>query len=343
MWQRQKGRGRLFRSLRIFLVIAVAGSVYHLWTQAPAPRKIVVTPGSAHHHPIDDLITNATATFRSLVSKQTTTLNETADAYRDRRGRHPPPGFDAWHAFASAHNAVLVEDFFDQIYNDLSPFWSVPAKQIRQQARQLPNRIVVRNKKVQTRKGDRKRLDTWIDMVQKIQHELPDLDMPLNMLDEPRVAVPWENISSYIEMESDARQLQPTYEVVQSFTLKDIDGETVEYDEPKTFSDHDPYWDMVRVGCAPDAPSRNISTLPNLTEAPVFCLENECGPMDAKAFTYEGFISNWTRAKDPCLQPDLVSSHVALIEPLSQSTSPDLIPIFSSSKLSMVREFFLSR
>jgi hypothetical protein len=337
MWQRQKGRGRLLKFLRILVFIAVVGSVHHLWAQTPAPRKIVVTAGSSHHHPIDDLITNAEATLRSLLSKQTTTLTETADAYRDRRGRHPPPGFEQWHAFASAHNAVLVEDFFDQIYDDLSPFWSVPAKQIRQQARQLPNRIVVRNKKVQTRKGDRKRLDTWIDMVQKIQHELPDLDMPLNMLDEPRVAVPWENISSYFEMESKARQLQPAYQVMQEFTHLDIDDEMIEYDEPKTFSDRSPYWDLVRAGCAPSAPSRNISTFANFSEPLVICLNDDCGRMNSEAFTYEGFISNWTRAKDPCLQPDLVSLHGALIEPLSQSTSRTLIPIFSSSKLSVVR------
>ncbi|KAF2439267.1 glycosyltransferase family 90 protein [Karstenula rhodostoma CBS 690.94] len=311
-------------------VVSVASSLYHLWAHTPVPSKIVVGVGSPRHHPIDDLIANATTTLHSLLSKQTTTLTDSASAYRERRGRHPPPGFDVWHSFASAHDAVLVEDFFDRIYDDLGPFWSVPAKQIRQQARQLPNRIVVRNRKVRTRKGDRKRLDQWIDMVQKIQDKLPDLDLPLNMLDEPRVAVSWEDISSYTETAAAARQQQPAHEVVKDFASLDIDSETIEHDEP-TFSHESPYWDLVRAGCARDAPSPNISVPTNLSR-PV----NSPTP-----FTYEGFVSNWTRAKDPCLQPELASSHGALIAPLSQSTSQTLIPMFSSSKFSMNNDILL--
>ncbi|KAK7192371.1 hypothetical protein DPSP01_004958 [Paraphaeosphaeria sporulosa] len=339
VWQRQGARGRFLRSLCVLIFIAVAGSLYHLWAHKTTPKKIVVRLGSPQTHPIDDLITNATATLHSLLSRQTTTLTEAASAYRERRGRHPPPGFDVWHAFANAHDALLVEDFFDRIYDDLNPFWSISAMQIRQQARQMPNKIVVRNKKVQTKKGDRKRLDQWIDMVKKIQDKLPDLDMPLNMLDEPRVAVPWENISNYIESASAVRRQQPAHEVLKSFTSLDIDGETIEHDESK-FSEERPYWDLVRAGCAPDAPSWNVSVLENLSTPLGACPENECNNSSVP-FTYDGFVSNWTRAKDPCLQPGLVSSHGALIAPLSQSTSQTLIPMFSSSKLSMNNDILI--
>ncbi|KAJ4355491.1 uncharacterized protein N0V89_003507 [Didymosphaeria variabile] len=339
--QRQVHRGRLLSFLCSFVLIAIAISTYHFWSQTPLPKKIVLTLGTPRHHPIDDLIANATAAFSTLLSKQATTLTKTADAYRKQRGCHPPPGFDAWYAFAIAHNVIIVEDFFDQIYDDLSPFWGVPAKQIRQQARQLPNRVVVRNKKVQTRKGDRKRLDQWIDMVENIQHLLPDLDLPLNMLDEPRVAVPWENISDYTRIGLGKRQLHPAHQVVQRFTSLDIDGETIEFDEP-TFSDQSTYWDSVRAGCAPDAPSRNVSAPNNLSVPLIFCAEDEnCALSSSPAFTYEGFVSSWTRAKDPCLQPDLLSSHGALIDPLSQSTSQNLLPMFGSGKLSMNNDILL--
>ncbi|KAF9736466.1 hypothetical protein PMIN03_011936 [Paraphaeosphaeria minitans] len=340
VWQQKGARGRLLRSLCILAFIASAVSLYHLRVHTPAPRKIVVTLGSPHHHPIDDLITNATATLHSLLSRKTTSLTDAASAYRERRGRHPPPGFDVWYAFAGAHDAVLVEDFFDRIYDDLNPFWSVPAARIRQQARQMPNKIVVRNKKVRTKKGDRKRLDQWIDMVKKIQDKLPDLDMPLNMLDEPRVAVPWEDISTYTESASAARQQQPAHRIVKSFTSLDIDRETIEHDAP-IFSEERPYWDLVRAGCAPDAPSRHVSVIDTFSTLLGSCPENDCNANSSIPFTYEGFVSNWTRARDPCLQPDLVSAHGALIAPLSQSTSQKLIPMFSSSKLSMNNDILL--
>ncbi|KAL1604877.1 hypothetical protein SLS60_004417 [Paraconiothyrium brasiliense] len=340
MLQRQVSWGRLLSFLCSFVLTAVAVSTYHLWSHTPLPKEIVVTLASPHPHPINDLIRNATNTFGTLLSKQTTTLTETADAYRKQRGRHPPPGFEEWYAFATAHNVIIVEDFFDQIYDDLSPFWGVPAKQIRQQARQLPDRVVVRNKEVQTPKGDRKRLDQWIDMVMKIQHLLPDMDLPLNMLDEPRVAVPWENISTYVSIGSEKRQMHPAHQVVQQFSSLDIDGEAIEYDEP-TFSDQSPYWELVRAACAPDAPSRNISAPTYLSGPPIFCEKDDCALIRSIPFTHESFVSNWTRAKDPCLQPDLLSLHGVLIDPLSQSTSQTLLPMFASSKLSMTNGILL--
>lgn len=44
------------------------------------------------NHPINDLIINANAQWRSLLEKETHTLAAAADQYRSRRGRHPPQG-----------------------------------------------------------------------------------------------------------------------------------------------------------------------------------------------------------------------------------------------------------
>ena len=68
--------------------------------------------GSPDHndsHPIDDLIRDARLQFKQLLDKQSTTLEQAASQYRERRGRHPPPGFDAWFAAAQKSKA-LVED-----------------------------------------------------------------------------------------------------------------------------------------------------------------------------------------------------------------------------------------
>ena len=307
----------------------------HLWNYSLLQdRKIIILNQSTKTHPIDDLIANATVAMNDLISKQTRTLAETAIAYRQRRGRHPPPGFDVWYTFASAHNAVIVEDFFDQIYHDLRPFWAIPAKRIRNKATQLPYRIVTQNGQVQTRKGIKKRLDQWIDMVKDIEHLLPNLHIPLNMLDEPRVAVPWDNISNYITIESALLQPQSTDDIVQKFSSVDFEDEPTDEDEP-IFLDYGLYWDQVRLGCALEAPSRNLSIL-NSSSPSAFYPKKSPSGRSMDTFTHGWYISNWTRAKDACQQPTVLSSHGSLIAPLSRSTTDELIPLFSSSKLSMV-------
>ncbi|KAF1965629.1 hypothetical protein BU23DRAFT_584903 [Bimuria novae-zelandiae CBS 107.79] len=227
------------------------------------------------HYPIDNLIANSTTIVDELLSKRTITLSETANAYRRRRHRHPPPDFNAWHALASAQDAVLV----------------------------------------QSRKGKRKRLDQWIYMMQKIQHLLPDLNIPLNMLDKPRVTVPWEDVSSYVTTESELRKLGPAHETVQRFSSLDYENETLGCDKP-TLSGNGIYWDQIRIGCAPGTPSRNVSSLSDFSKLS-------------------------TSSKDPCLQPAVPSSHGSLIAPLSQSMNDSLIPMFSSSKLSMNNDILL--
>ena len=41
-------------------------------------------------------------------AKRSTTLPDSARAYRKRRGRHPPPGFDAWHGRAINNDVFIV-------------------------------------------------------------------------------------------------------------------------------------------------------------------------------------------------------------------------------------------
>ncbi|KAJ4291590.1 hypothetical protein N0V88_006190 [Collariella sp. IMI 366227] len=66
---------------------------------------------------------------------------------------HPPtapaaaatrPSFDKWYAFAQHHNVVVVEEFWDQIYHDLEPFWGVAPARIRADAKGFEMRIEIR-------------------------------------------------------------------------------------------------------------------------------------------------------------------------------------------------------
>ncbi len=167
-------------------------------------------------HPIDLLIKAGEEEFDTLLSKQTNDVNAAAAEYRKRRGRHPPPGFEAWFDFAKEKGAIMVEDFWDQIYHDLAPFWGLPAEQIRRDAKDFEMTINVRNGKA-TAGSDWFWTKIWLNLIQTIESHLPDMDLALNAMDEPRLVVPWEDINGYMEAERASRRIPSPEEIVSEY------------------------------------------------------------------------------------------------------------------------------
>ncbi|KAF1998988.1 glycosyltransferase family 90 protein [Amniculicola lignicola CBS 123094] len=285
-------------------------------------------------HPIDYLMKKAETEWHVLMAKQTIDLNSTAAAYRRRRGRHPPPGFDGWYKFAQAHGAVMVEDFFDQIYDDLAPFWGLEAKLIRQYSRHFTQVISVKNRTT-TVYTDQPRvwMNLWRDLISNIEEWLPDIDVPLNVMDESRVIVPWEDINRYIRKERESRSL---FRPRRNATSNTVTPHGEDPGEPPAIEwiGQGPFWDVARVGCPPDSPSRNVPQVGSFAGPPPLSSEFPVG-------SYHGYIQNWTVAKDPCLQPILRETHGSFVEPISQSTTHHLIPVFGGSKLPMNNDILL--
>jgi hypothetical protein len=192
-------------------------------------------------HPIDTLIKGADDLFTDLLNKETHNLKAAAEEYRNRRGRHPPPGFDKWFEFAQQNNAVMVEDFFDQIYHDLGPYWGLPPSTMRKESWDYDMTINIRNGNASA-ESHWFWTQIWLNMTQTIEHLLPDMDLPLNSMDEPRILVPWEDINDYMEKEQAARMMPPPNEVFSEFQKldppgegeKDLDVETREKDWEET-------------------------------------------------------------------------------------------------------------
>lgn len=169
-----------------------------------APGKasnVGAPPKSTGDHPIDKLIYDAQHSFAELVSKETNTLDEAAAAYRRRRGRHPPPGFDVWFEFAQNNSAIIVEDFFDQIYADLEPHWGLEPKVLRKESQDWEMTINVRDGNASTT-SDWFWTVIWLDHIKTIEHMLPDMDLALNAMDEPRLVVPHNDITRYMDAAS---------------------------------------------------------------------------------------------------------------------------------------------
>lgn len=174
-------------------------------------------------HPIDRLIDIANKQFADVLSQESHSLTEAAAAYRKRRGRHPPPGFDQWYAFAAERNAVMVESFWDQIYHDLEPLWALDALELRKAAWEYEMTINVRKGKA-TAVSDWFWTQIWLGMIQTISHLLPDMDIALNAMDEPRLVVPWEKMNEYMNKASASRGMVPAQDAIGEFERLPIAG-----------------------------------------------------------------------------------------------------------------------
>ncbi|KAF3761651.1 family 90 glycosyltransferase [Cryphonectria parasitica EP155] len=294
-------------------------------------------------HPINDLIADALRKQDALLKMRSTDLRSAAARYRVRRGRHPPPGFDKWFEYASKHDAVIVESFFDRIYKDLLPFWALDSWQTAKRAADWEHVVRVRSNKaipVGDVTGKVPWLQLWTDLVAEFAEFLPDVDMPINYMDESRILVPWEDIGQMVENARMWRKITPVDDVVSDWHgLRSLHGDSTAdaqrpY-EPVWLTDTEQIWDYTAATCPPDSPGRNASALEDFSLPPVF---PENWDPD---FSEGGYVKNHTAAMDPCYQPHLRGLHSTFVEPISMRTTQELIPLFGGSKLSRNNEILI--
>ncbi|KAI0478412.1 glycosyltransferase family 90 protein [Xylariaceae sp. FL0804] len=313
--------------------------------------------GSGDNHPIDRLMRDAHAAHERLLrDERSLDLGAAAARYRARRGRHPPPGFDAWAAHALARDAVLVESFFDRIYADLAPFWGLDARATAERAARSPHVVRVRRGGNMSTSvtavggsgtpgaGPVPWLELWTDLVREAAPHLPDVDMPVNYMDEPRLLVPWEEVAALVarEREGRGRGPPPVDEVLAGYTglAGDARGRSVEegaapYEPAWRGGD---YWELTRAACAPSSPSRNVSALASFAAPPAF---PGAGWDREHLVLHGGFVRNATAARDPCGQPHLRGLHGTFVEPLTVATSVELAPLFGGCKLEVNNDILI--
>jgi hypothetical protein len=73
-------------------------------------------------HPIIPLMHTAATEFEALSNEESHDLASAAWTYRQKRGRHPPPGFDKWFAHAQSTVRSSLRKFWNQIYDDLTRY-----------------------------------------------------------------------------------------------------------------------------------------------------------------------------------------------------------------------------
>ncbi|CRK45607.1 hypothetical protein BN1723_006719 [Verticillium longisporum] len=301
-----------------------------------SPKKAAPPLPRQSGHPIDDLIKKAEATFDDMMAREARTVEDAAKAYRERRGRHPPPGFETWFNFAKKKRSIVVEDFFDQIHHDLEPFWGIQPYRIRKEAATYEMFITVRDGFANTT-SDWFWTQIWLDLFRTIEDMLPDMDIALNPMDEPRMVVPWEDMAQYMEKAAETKFMADPEDVISQFQPLP----TKSWVEPwtwatwKIWESEKFYWRLARRGCPPTSPARTAPLQRSFADAPEISMAN------AEPHLLEGYVANATLAKDICHQPDLQGLNGIFIEPLSTSTTREIFPLFGGSKLAVNNEIIL--
>lgn len=287
----------------------------------------------AHPHPIDQLITRAEKDFDALKNRQSKSLAEAVEEYRRRYKIHPPPKFDQWYQFAQERGVVLVDEY-DTIYHSLLPFWALKPSVIRGRAREalgydnaLLGLLIRDGRVISAAGGDEWQQNTTVRMVEKFVQYLPDMDLPFNIHDEPRVIIPHDDLSRLVAtaMEENMPAALKTPAPQNQFSPRpdDMDDGT-RFNEFTTtrfnrFA-HQATWTNSRGSCSPQSPSR---ALDDSTEDDV----------SSYSFSELGFISNKTAFSDICLSPSLREQFGFFSRPNAYNIVHDLFPVFSPSKI----------
>jgi hypothetical protein len=287
-------------------------------------------------HPIWQLIKDAEQNFEKKFETQSKSLAEAVTEYRRRYGIHPPPNFDKWYEFAKARNVQMIDEY-DSIHHSLRPFWGLKPSTIRNRAQEAlgydPNNLIG----VLIRKGEITKVDgggEWQmeatrGMMKDFVKYLPDMDLCFNIHDEPRVVVPYDDLSRLVAAANDLN-MPAAAAVVKprnSWSARPRTlGDGSRFEDVKTtrfnvFA-HQPTWTNSRMSCPPDSPSRVLEDGPKEDNFESF------------AFTDLGFIYNQTAFSDICQSPSFSETFGFFDRPNAFNVVHDLFPIFSQSKIS---------
>lgn len=312
-----------------FLFFLLIGRTYYQF-----PQTSVIKNG----HPIGILMSDAAARSQAWLAQasKSKTLSEAVDIYRQRYHISPPPGFDLWYRYATEKSSMIIDDY-DNIHEDLLPFWSMSPRSIRVSTREILSdqwnevaEVSIRSGKAEVGPNviptHRWMVDGVLATIESFVQWLPDMDLAFNINDEPRIAIPWKS--------------QQKLQLASLNSRKSVDDVLNEWSEDRAQSwrplgdsetPRRPFEDRSfansfnhygSVACPPASPARRYHPWSPRT------LCASCAAPHSNGI----FLSNWSLSASPCHQPDLAHLHGFYLSPAAFKPSHDLQPVFSQSK-----------
>ena len=289
-------------------------------------------------HPIDQLVVQASSNHTTWLAQanRSRTLREAVQEYRRRYYRNPPPNFDKWYTFATARSSKIIDDF-DQIHNDILPFWALEPRVLRNRTREILSDPWNEVAEIRVRGGHVELVDSiwpthkWMlegaaRMMGTFAEWLPDMDLAFNVNDEPRVAIPYEQMEIHRNVESE------------SVGIKQISREDFDVNASSKWpnkTDILPTRDHFQnLAFAPNFRTHGVISCPPLSyarKASHISPNRLCTSCMAPHSTGV-FLSDRVLSGSPCHQPDLAYLHGFHLSPATFKATHDLVPIFSQSK-----------
>lgn len=292
-------------------------------------------------HPISLLMKEADRTWRKYEGERSKSFRQTVSKYRRKYGRHPPPGFKDWYQYARKRNVHNIDDF-DQIMDDIRPFWGVEPRIMRNLAANMWKTesdnvigIHIRNHKVVRVTQSSWRSDAIVTLIEKFIKYLPDMDIAMNRMDQPRVVVPWDDMQDLLSKELKTRQTPPESYDGHTINMAEFLNVTVDDDgqpkeDPQWFPAHgQQYMNIASAACPPESHARgNLSTMVEAEEL----YKDRFG----------GIITNFNRSSDLCtVGPEIKEKHGFLFSSSSVVATKRLVPIFSECKVNVNNDILL--
>ena len=313
--------------------IRIPGLPKKPWHADDRPSDTPLEPVDAH--PISGLMQEADKNWRKYEEGRSTSFRQTVRNYRRKHGRHPPPGFKEWYKYARSRNVHNVDDF-DQIMDDIRPFWAVEPKVIRNLAANMwrdndagVSGLHIRKHKIVKETNGAWRSETMRTLIDKFVKYLPDMDIAMNRLDQPRVVVPWEEMQALLGKEKETRKTPPETSDEFSTNMEgllntDIEGDEGPKEDPGWYSHAGKqYMDIASTACPPESPARANDTDMQDTEG---TYKNPLG----------GLITNFNLSSDLCtVGPQIQDKHGMLYSSSSMIATKRLVPIFGECKVNI--------
>ena len=344
---------------RIYIVIVLAYAVAGAWLYSSRQRIIF------DEHPLQRIIYDARVRsdawrIHASISQR---LAVAVDEYRERNhGREPPPGFGKWYSFATNKKSVVI-DQFEQISNDLLPFWAVPPAEIRRQVASLatePKVVmvtvlggVVSHSEV-SNPEHKKVLEDFIKMTKPFALNLPDMQLPINLDDRPRVLPRYSETRGLVKaalkgkprilardvgLEVDETSEPPRNETSEGSAQEDSDKQNAEEQPPETQAAgnqgpaHDPppvtkplSWTFTSAQEFRHMQSLACPPRTGFKKARDFC--SSC----AAPHSQGQFLIDYDLSQDTCSQPDLIHLHGFFMRPPPTRPIQKMVPMFSRYK-----------
>ncbi|EGO51619.1 hypothetical protein NEUTE1DRAFT_125291 [Neurospora tetrasperma FGSC 2508] len=293
-------------------------------------------------HPIETMIfkarTNADRYLTHAVASNS--LPVAVNEYKARYGgRDPPPKFDEWYKFAVDNKSPIIDDF-DQVVHDIRPFLGISPSKIKEDIQRVAKEPGIALLRVANGTASHSLskdsehamvMDELAKMVNKFAQHLPDMELPINLDERPRVLTPWEDVRRFTE-----KAKQKGFGKLLSKREDEEEGKApsqpLDLSSSATTSVRT-FQEMTALTCPPGTATRAGIHW----DVRDFCLS--CvRPHSAGTGI---FLHDFAASQSICHQSDLFHLHSFFFTPPSVPPLRDLVPVFSRSKLSSYSDILI--